>query len=41
MWHIQETGELHSVLVGTPDGKRPLGRPQTDVRIILKWTFKK
>jgi len=28
-------------LVGEHDGKRPLGRPCADGRIILKWTFKK
>jgi hypothetical protein len=30
------------VLVGRPEGKRPLGRPRrTWSRIILKWIFKK
>jgi hypothetical protein len=28
------------VLVGKPDGKRPLGRPRLEW-IILKWIFKK
>jgi hypothetical protein len=27
----------YTVLVGNPEGKRPLGRP----RVILKWFFKK
>jgi hypothetical protein len=26
---------------GETKGKRPLGRPRLDGRIILKWTFKK
>jgi hypothetical protein len=29
---------VYGVLVGKPEGKRPLGRPW---RIILKWTLKK
>ena len=29
---------VHRVLVGKPEGKRPLGRPR---RIILRWIFKK
>jgi hypothetical protein len=28
-------------LVGKPEGKRPLGRPKIDGRIILKLIFKK
>jgi hypothetical protein len=27
-------------LVRRPEGKRPLGRPRLDVKIILKWIFK-
>jgi hypothetical protein len=27
------------VLVGKPEGRRPLGRHKVDVRIILKWIF--
>ena len=27
--------------MGRPEGNRPLGRPNVDRRIILKWTFKK
>ena len=29
------------VLVGNPVGKRPLGDPGLDLRIILKWIFRK
>ena len=33
--------EVHRVLVGKPEGKRPLGRPRADGRIILRWIFRK
>jgi hypothetical protein len=29
------------ILVGRPEGRRPLGRPRLDERIILKWILKK
>jgi len=29
------------VLVGKPEGMRPLGRPRHSWRIILKWIFRK
>jgi hypothetical protein len=29
------------VLVGKPEGKRPLGDPGVDGRIILRWIFRK
>jgi hypothetical protein len=32
---------VHRVLVGKPEGKRPLGRPTLDGRIILRWIFRK
>jgi hypothetical protein len=32
---------VHRVLVGKPEGKRPLGDPDVDGRIILKWIFRK
>ena len=32
---------VHRVLVGKPEEKRPLGRPRTDGRIILRWIFRK
>ena len=33
--------DVHKVLVGKPDGKRPLGRPNLDGRIILRRIFRK
>ena len=42
MWHVWETGEVNTrLLAGRPEGKRPLGRPNVEGRIILKWMFKK
>ena len=32
---------VHRVLVGKPEGKRPLGDPDADGRIILRWIFRK
>jgi len=32
---------VHRVLVGKPEGKRPLGRPRRNGRIILRWIFRK
>ena len=34
-------GGTHRILVGEPEGKRPLGRPRVDERIILKCILKK
>jgi hypothetical protein len=31
----------YRVLVGKPEGKKPLGIPRQDGRIILKWIFMK
>jgi hypothetical protein len=28
MWHAWERREVYEVLVGKPEGKRPLGRPR-------------
>jgi hypothetical protein len=33
--------DVYRVLVGKPEGKRPLGRPGVDGRIILGWIFRK
>ena len=41
--HVARMGErrgVYRILVGKPDGKRPLGRPKRG-RIILRWTFRK
>jgi hypothetical protein len=32
---------VYRVLVGKPEGRRPLGRPRLDGRIILRWIFRK
>ena len=32
---------VYRVLVGKPEGKRPLGYPGIDGRIILRWIFRK
>jgi hypothetical protein len=32
---------VYRVLVGKPEGKRPLGDPVVDGRIILRWMFRK
>jgi len=42
MWRIWGRGRgVHRVLVGKPEGKRPLGDPDVDGRIILRWIFRK
>jgi hypothetical protein len=38
--HVARMGEkrnAYRILVGNPEGKRPLGRPRRRGRIILKW----
>ena len=35
-----EWREVHRVLVGKPEGKRPLGRPRRRWGIILRWIFR-
>jgi len=42
--HVARMGEergVHKVLVGKPEGKRPLGNQDVDGRIILRWIFRK
>ena len=42
--HVARMGQgrgVHRVLVGRPDGKRPLGRPRRRWGIILRWIFRK
>ena len=38
---IEKGRGVHRVLVGKPEGKRPLGDPDVDGRIILRWIFRK
>jgi hypothetical protein len=37
----EEERGVYRIFVGKPEGKRPLGNPGIDGRIILKWTFGK
>jgi hypothetical protein len=40
--HVARMGEgrgVYKVLVGRPEGKRPLGRPRRRWRITLRWTL--
>ena len=42
--HVACMGErrgLYSVLVGKPEGKRPLGRPRSRLEDNIKWFFRK
>ena len=39
--HVGRVGERRGVLVGKPEGKRPLGRPDVDWSIILRCIFRK
>ena len=41
--HMGEGRGVHRVLVGKPEGKRPLGRPRHrwEDNIILRWIFMK
>jgi hypothetical protein len=32
---------VYRVMVGKPEGKRPVGIPRRNVRIILRWIFRK
>ena len=41
--HVARMGEdrgVHRVLVGKPEGKRPLRSQDVDGRIILRWIFR-
>jgi len=39
--HMGEGRAVYRVLVGKPEGKRPLGRPRLSWRVILRWIFRK
>jgi hypothetical protein len=42
--HVARRGErrgAYRALLGKPEGRRPLGRPGVDGRIILKWIFER
>ena len=41
MARMGEGRGVHRVLMGKPEGKRPLGRPRLDGRIILRRIFRK
>ena len=36
-----EGSSAFKIVTGKPTGKRPLGRPSVDGRIILEWTLKR
>jgi hypothetical protein len=38
---LGEKRNSYRVLVGKPEGKRPLGRPRVGGRIVLRWMLKK
>jgi hypothetical protein len=38
---MREDRGVHRVLMGKPEGKRPLGRQDINRRIILRWIFRK
>jgi hypothetical protein len=38
---MREIRGVYRLLVGTPEEKRPLGRPRRRWRIILRWIFRK
>jgi hypothetical protein len=39
--HKEEWRDVYRVLVGKPEGKRPLGEPDVDGSITLRWIFRK
>jgi hypothetical protein len=42
--HVARMGEergVHKVLVGKPEGKRPLGRPRRRWEDTIRWMFRK
>ena len=44
VWHVARMVErrgVYRILVGKPEGKRPLGRPRRRLKTILRWIFGK
>ena len=41
MARMEEGRGVHKVLVGKPEGKRPIGRPRRSGRTILRWILRK
>ena len=41
MARMGEGRGVHRVLMGKPEGKRPLRDPEVDGRVILRWIFRK
>jgi hypothetical protein len=39
--HMEEMKDVYTILVGKPEEKRPLGRLDTDGRMLLKWVLRK
>jgi hypothetical protein len=41
-WHVARMGEIgvYWVLVGKPEGKRPLGRPRRRWKDNIRWIFR-
>jgi len=37
---MEEVRNAYKILVGEPEGKRPIGRPRCIRRIMLRWTLK-
>jgi len=38
---LRQKRGVYRVWAGKPEGKRPLGRPGVDGKIILRWIFRK
>jgi hypothetical protein len=38
---VENRIDAYGVLVGRPEGKRPLGRPRSSCEDNMKWIFKK
>jgi hypothetical protein len=38
---VGDVRNSYNILVGKPEGKRPLGRPRLYERIIFKWIIEK